>query len=192
MTELNILTDHQLIELLRKDDRSAFTEIYHRYAKSLTNFAVSNYKLFDLTDASDVLHDLFAWVWAERREIEIKGSLKNYLFTAIRNRIIDHIRKNSSKLRYAAFLQALEESYAHSALQHLEAKDLKQFLENSLAKLSPRVQEIYNLSRKEHLSVKEIAERLAISEQTVKNQLTTALNYLKKSLPLLTFILMRF
>lgn len=192
MTELNILTDHQLIELLRKDDRSAFTEIYNRYAKSLTNFAVSNYKLFDLTDASDVLHDLFAWLWVERRRVEITGSLKNYLFTAIRNRMIDHIRKNSSKLRYAAFLQALEESYAHSALQHLEAKDLKQFLENSLAKLSPRVQEIYNLSRKEHLSIKEIAERLAISEQTVKNQLTTALNYLKKSLPLLTFILMRF
>lgn len=192
MTTLNILTDHQLIELLRKDDRSAFTEIYHRYAKSLTGFAVSNYKLFDLTDASDVLHDLFAWLWAERREIEITGSLKNYLFTAIRNRIIDHIRKNSSKQRYAAFLQALEESYAHSALQHLEAKELKQFLENSLAQLSPRVQEIYNLSRKEHLSVKEIAERLAISEQTVKNQLTTALNYLKKSLPLLTFLLMRF
>lgn len=192
MTEINILTDHQLIELLRKDDRSAFTEIYNRYAKSLTNFAVSNYKLFDLTDASDVLHDLFAWLWTERRGIEITGSLKNYLFTAIRNRIIDHIRKNSSKLRYAAFLQALEESYAHSALQHLEAKDLKQFLENSLAKLSPRVQEIYNLSRKEHLSTKEIAERLGTSEQTVKNQLTTALNYLRKSLPLLTFILMRF
>ncbi|KQC00672.1 RNA polymerase sigma factor [Pedobacter sp. Hv1] len=192
MTTLNILTDDQLIELLKKDDRSAFTEIYNRYAKSLTSFAVSNYKLFDLTDASDVLHDLFTWLWTERRKIEITGSLKNYLFTAIRNRIIDHIRKNSSKQRYAAFLQALEESYAHSALQHLEAKDLQQFLENSLAQLSPRVQEIYNLSRKEHLSIKEIAERLAISEQTVKNQLTAALNYLKKSLPLLTFLLMRF
>jgi RNA polymerase sigma-70 factor (family 1) len=192
MTTLKTLTDHQLIELLKKDDRLAFTEIYHRYAKGLTGFAVSNYKLFDLTDASDVLHDLFAWLWTERRHLEITGSLKNYLFTAIRNRIIDHIRKNSNKLRYAAFLQALEQSYAHSALQHLEAKDLKQHLVNSLTKLSPRVQEIYNLSRTEHLSVKEIAERLAISEQTVKNQLTTALNYLKKSLPLLTFLLMRF
>lgn len=191
MTIFNSLTDHQLIELLKKDDRSAFTEIYNRYAKALTGFAVSNNKLFDLSDASDVLHDLFAWLWLERKHLQITGSLKNYLFTATRNRIIDHIRKNSSKQRYAAFLAALEESYAHSALQHLEAKDLQQFLENSLAKLSPRVQEIYHLSRKEQLSIKEIAEKLDLSEQTVKNQLTTALNYLKRSLPLLTFLLTR-
>lgn len=192
MNSFNTLTDHELVALLKKDDRLAFTEIYNRYAQGLTGFAVSNYKLFELTDASDVLHDLFAWLWVERKQLEITGSLKNYLFTAIRNRIIDHIRKNSSKQRYAAFLHALEESYAHSALQQFEAKDLKQFLENSLAKLSPRVQEIYQLSRNEYLSTKEIATKLNISEQTVKNQLTTALGYLKRSLPLLTFLLARF
>lgn len=192
MTVPQSLTDNQLVELLKNDDRSAFTEIYHRYAKALTGFAVANNKLFDLNDASDMLHDLFAWLWAERKQLQLTGSLKNYLFTAIRNRIIDHIRKNSSQQRYAAFLAALDESYAYSAHQQLEAKELNQFLENSLAKLSPRIQEIYLLSRKEYLSIKEIAEKLELSEQTVKNQLTTALNYLKKSLPLLTFLLMRF
>jgi RNA polymerase sigma-70 factor (ECF subfamily) len=51
------------------------------------------------------------------------------------------------------------------------------------------MREIFQLSRKQYLSHKEIAEKLGISEKTVKNQISNALNLLRHKLPLLLFIL---
>lgn len=189
--QFNTLNDQQLVALLKEDNRDAFTEIYKRYGKDLTRFTVAHSRLHDLDEAGDILHDLFVWLWERRHQLDAALNLKSYLYTATRYRVIDHIRKNSSHQRYAAFLQALETSYAQSADQQLEAKELQKALEDSLSKLSPRIQEIYRLSRHEHLSVKQIAEKLGISEQTVKNQLTTALKYLKEALPVLAFLLMK-
>lgn len=190
MMPFDTLNDNELVELLKTDSRGAFTEIYDRYAKDLTRFTVASSRLHDLDEASDILHDLFVWLWERRHQLQANVNLKNYLYTAARHRIIDHIRKNSSYQRYAAFLQALETSYAQSVDQQLEVKELQKTLESSLSKLSPRIQEIYRLSRQENLSIKQIAEKLEISEQTVKNQLTTALKYLKEALPVLIFLLM--
>ncbi|WP_199139114.1 RNA polymerase sigma-70 factor [Pedobacter sp. ASV12] len=188
---LDTFTDSQLVGLLKEDNRDAFTEIYHRYSQDLARYTVASSRLHDLDEASDILHDLFVWLWEKRQQLDTEMQLKSYLYAATRHRIIDHIRKNSHHQRYAAFLQALATSYAQSADQQLEAKELQKTLEDSLAKLSPRIQEIYRLSRHEHLSVKQIAEKLGITEQTVKNQLTTALKYLKEALPVLAFLLMK-
>lgn len=179
---MNTFTDEQLVHLLKKDNRSAFTEIYNRYSKGLAGFISQSSKLHDLDDAKDVLHDLFVWLWEQRHHLIVKGSLKSYLFTAVRYRIIDAVRKNSSREKYADLLTQMAHNYAHNPQQHLEAKELSQLLTVALQELPPRIQEIYKLSREEHLTSKEIAEQLNISEQTVKNQLTTALKHLKESI----------
>jgi RNA polymerase sigma-70 factor (family 1) len=178
MPDYSQLTDQELTALLKAGDQLAFTEIYQRYGKALTTFAAAESRLNDLDDAGDVLHDLFVWLWEERAKLAITGNLKNYLFTAIRNRIIDHIRKNNTRQKYADLLEEL----SYSLEQQLEAKELGQMLEHSITELSPRTAEIYRLSRQDHLSVKEIAAQLGLSEQTVKNQLTTALKHLRQSL----------
>jgi RNA polymerase sigma-70 factor (family 1) len=178
MPDYRQLTDQELTALLKAGDQLAFTEIYKRYAKQITTFAAAESRLNDLDDAGDVLHDLFVWLWEERAKLAITGNLKNYLFTAIRNRIIDHIRKNNTRHKYTELLEEL----SYSLEQQLEAKELGQMLEHSLTNLPPRTAEIYRLSRHDHLSVKEIAVRLGLSEQTVKNQLATALKHLRQTM----------
>lgn len=175
-------SDDQLIHLLRKDNRAAFTEIYNRYSKTLAAFVNQSSKLHDLDDAMDVLHDLFVWLWEERHRLVVKGNLKNYLFTAVRYRIIDSVRKNSTRQKYADLLEQMAQNFAHTPQQHLEAKELNLLVGVALDELSPRIKEIYRLSREEHLSSKEIAEQLEISEQTVKNQLTTALKHIRNTI----------
>ena len=54
--------------------------------------------------------------------------------------------------------------------------------------IEPTLKNIYILSRERHLSVKEIAEKLAVSEQTVKNQLTELLKRLRKEMNNKNFI----
>ncbi|WP_302608342.1 sigma-70 family RNA polymerase sigma factor [uncultured Bacteroides sp.] len=66
-----------------------------------------------------------------------------------------------------------------------EAADLQDFIDKLINELPLRCQEIFNMSRKQNLSYKEIAQSLQISEKTVENQINTALEYLKKNLLLL-------
>ena len=64
----------------------------------------------------------------------------------------------------------------------LEAKSLKDYIEKLINQLPSARREIFYLSRREHLSQKEIAERLSVSEKTVETQLYRALRFLKEQL----------
>jgi RNA polymerase sigma-70 factor (family 1) len=180
MTDYKQLTDEQLVVLIKNGDQQAFAEVYKRYAESLAGFASS--KLYDLDDARDILHDMFVKLWENREQLYITSNLQSYLFTIVRRRIIDKIRKNVTREDYALMVQSLVIGHGHGADKQLEAKELQQRINKSLDQLPPRVKEIYKLSRQDGLSNHKIAEKLDLSEQTVKNQLSAALKHLRKSL----------
>jgi RNA polymerase sigma-70 factor (family 1) len=180
MSPRSKLTDEELVILLKQDDRQAFTEIYKRYAEKLAGFAGS--KLYSVDDASDILHDMFVKLWENREQLYITSNLQSYLFTIIRHRIVDKIRKNVTREEYASAQQSLTVAFFPASDKEVEAKELQQTIQKLLGQLPARVKEIYKLSRDEGLSNREIAQKLNLSEQTVKNQLSTALKHLKKSL----------
>lgn len=184
MASYQLLTDLQLVNLLKEDDETAFTEIYGRYAENLTGFASS--KLFSLEDSRDVIHDVFVKLWEERKHLKIDRNLEAYLFTLIRYRIIDKIRKNITREDYAGMVMKLSVTEEAEVEKQIAAKEVKHKIDEALDKLSPRLKEIYLLSREENLSISEIAVRLKISEQTVKNQLSFALKQLRQSLTYLS------
>ncbi len=183
-----VLSDHELILLIKQGDRAAFTEIYKRYAESLAGFAAS--KLYDLDDARDVLHDLFVKLWEDRATLTINDNLKSFLFAAIRYKIIDKIRRNVTRQEYDLLLQALAQPQANGIEQKLDAKELQQLVDLSLGQLPVKTKLIYQLSRNEHLSIAEIAQRLNLSEQTVKNQLSIALKHLRQAISGLSILVL--
>ncbi len=174
------LTDEELVTLLKQGDEQAFAEIYQRYAEKLAGFAGS--KLYSLDDARDILHDLFVKLWEGREQLHITSNLQSYLFAVIRHRIVDKIRKNITREEYALTVQSFTVFCDEHGDKLLELKELRQAVGHSLNQLSPRIKEIYQLSREEGLSNREIAEKLHLSEQTVKNQLSVALKHLRETL----------
>lgn len=171
-----------LIERFYKGDESAFSEIYFLHSTSLVGFASS--KLYSLEEARDLVHDIFVYLWTHREKIKIHTSLQSYLFGMTRHRIIDHIRKNQTREKYAAMLKSLDLSLNESNHidGYIEEKELIHLIDEIVDKLPPRTKEIYRLSRNEHKSIAEISEMLLISNQTVKNQLSSAIKFLKDSL----------
>lgn len=180
MASLNTLTDNELIALLKEDNQSAFEIIYQRYAETLAGFASS--KLYSLEDARDISHDLFFKLWKDRHNLMLSGSLRSYLFAAIRYRIIDKIRHNVTTQEYSAIIQSLSTNFDIDLEQQQDAKELQQHVNFAITSLPLKTQKIFTLSRVEHRTIAEIAAELGISEQTVKNQLTIALNHLRKTL----------
>lgn len=188
MNSNNLEKDILLIERLRYGDENAFSEIYQLYAASLIGFASS--KLYSLEEARDLIHDVFVYLWAEQKKIQIHSSLQSYLFAITRHRIIDHIRRNVTREEYASMLHGLTLDLENNLEKNIEAKDLVKVIEKVVGNLPPRTKEIYRLSRNEYKSISEIAEMLHLSDQTVKNQLTRALKFLRTSLGKLSVIMM--
>ena len=179
MPDIRKLSDNELIQLLKKDDNSAFTEIYNRYADSLAGFAGA--KLYHLEDARDILHDIFIKLWEDRYTLVITSNLKSYLFSAVRYRVIDKIRRKVTRQDYSSMIQAASTANAHGADEIFEVKELQKNIDHALKDLPSRTKQIYELSRNKCYTISEIAQMLNISEQTVKNQLTTALKHIRQS-----------
>ena len=172
--------EKELLQGLAAGDETAFAGLYETYAPALIGFAAG--RLSSLEDARDIIHDLFIYLWEERATIVIVSSIRAFLFAAVRYRIIDHIRRNSTRREYAGKLQLLQPLLPTDAENILNEKDLRLTIEQAVSQLPPRVREIYHLSRDQHRTVQEIADELQLSQQTVRNQLTTALSHLRSFL----------
>jgi RNA polymerase sigma-70 factor (ECF subfamily) len=186
MTNYNTCTDPQLLNLLRSGDGMAYTEIYDRYALVLLGHAYN--KMRDREEAKDVVHEVFIALWAKRESLHI-DYLAGYLFRSVRNLILNQIAHQAVQEK---FILSMEKFAASNDIpDHLvREKQLMAIIGREIAALPPKMREVFVLSRKEHLSHKEIADLLGISEQTVSKHITNALKILRVKLGVLAWILL--
>lgn len=185
MFNYNKLSDHELLALLKESDSAAFAEVYNRYKVLLHTHA---YKKFsDREEAKDIVQDVFTTLWKNRENSEFTN-LPGYLYTAVRNSVINHITRNGVKTKYITSIQAFSSSGQIVTDHLIREKQLADIIEKEIEALPKKMRAIFELSRKEHLSHKEIAQRLAISEKTVDKQISNALKILKTRMGMVTFL----
>lgn len=180
------LSDEELLALLKKDDIAAFEEIYNRYWDKLY---VAAYKRLRFREGSEeIVQDFFTKFWMNRADIEIHSSFAGYLFTAIRYQVLNYMEKEMVRSNYKDSLQISLSN--NSTEESVLLNDLTLNLDRAVKELPDRCRSIFELSRNEFKSNKEIAEELGISEKTVENQLTKALRRLRRTVSswLLTFL----
>jgi len=174
------------MDFLKSGDHVAFTEIYNRYKGLLYIHA---YKMLrDEEEAKDVLHELFAALWARGKDLVLHTSLSNYLYSAVRNRVLDVVSHKQVESVYLESLQHFMEEGDCITDHLLREKDLAAIIEREIAALPAKMREVFELSRKANLTHKEIAEQLKISEQTVKKQVSNALKILRVKLGVLVYL----
>jgi RNA polymerase sigma-70 factor (ECF subfamily) len=111
------------------------------------------------------------------------SNLGGYLYTAVRNRIFDLFAHEQVKSKYLGSLNAFLETNQSVPTDHLvRENELKTYIEKQVQGLPPKMRQIFELSRKNNLSHKEIAEKLNTSENNVSTQITTALRILRTKL----------
>jgi len=177
MTALKTVTDQDLAILLKEGNHAAYAELYKRYYRLL--FVHAYKRLGDEDHAKDIIQELFTKIWEKRETFYLKSSFSGYFFTSINNRIIDHFLKEGVKEKYINSFACFLEQGESKADYLVREKQLAALIENEIGQLPQKMREIFELSRKHHLSHKEIAERLSLSEKTVDRQVSNALMRLK-------------
>lgn len=165
-----------------------FDRIYTIYFPKLVRFS-KTYLLFQ-EDAENIVQDIFLKLWENNDLISFTGNINAYLFTIVKNRCIDFLRKEYQVDNRNCSLSEVERKELEFKLYSLQQFDENNFslaeIENiihqAVDSLPPRCREIFLLSRMEGLKHKEIAERLDISVNTVEGQINIALRKLKVAL----------
>jgi RNA polymerase sigma-70 factor (family 1) len=175
-------TDQYLLQQLTHNDQAAFTAIYQRYWQALFREAMN--VLRSQKEAEDCVQELFVSLWRRRQSLAVTTSLGAYLHTAVRYQCIDIIEKDMKRGGYLKdFTNYLEEHQAiPSVEEEMYARDLAANIDQVMDKMPGKMREVFRLSRHEHLTHREIADRLHISEETVKKQIYLALKILKSNL----------
>lgn len=171
------ISDQGLLQSLKKNNHTAFKEIYKRHWSKLYIFALNI--LHDKDLCEEVIQEVFVTLW-ERRNSSVIENLSAYLYQAVRYQVYKQFRKSKMLERESErFDSFLMESDIEESVEYLE---LQSKITESIAKLPDQRRLIFQLSRVEELSNKEIAGKLNLSVQTVKNQITKAIGSLRRSL----------
>ena len=169
--------ERSLVLRLIDGNEDAFCELYAAYKNRLIYFAMRFLKSREY--AEDVFQDAFTIIWQGRRFINPDASFSSYLYTIVRNRILNQLRDlvNQDKLKEQILQQAVD--YSNDTQNEILANDLKQLISCAMQQLTPRQRKIFEMSREQQMSHKEIADVLGISVNTVQESISTSLRTLR-------------
>ncbi|NCD71516.1 RNA polymerase sigma-70 factor [Mucilaginibacter agri] len=180
MTDFTKLSEEELLGLLKQDKLNAFREIYSRHWKKLYSDAYKRVKSRVL--AEELVQEVFTNFWIKRNTLQIDTSVAGYLHSAISRSVIDQYRKDLVRSKYKEAFKIVHTEVDNSTEDEIMFKELSYTIEAQVNQLPDKCRSVYELSRKEHKSNKEIASLLSISEKTVENHLTNALRRLRHGL----------
>jgi len=170
--------DPQLLEELGNGNEQAFRQLFVTYYSPLCEFA-SQY----VSDgaAEEVVQELMMYLWERREFLAIVGSVKSYLFTAVRNRCLNAIHRNRYKeVTHSYIYEKLKDSFQNPDGYMLE--ELSRNIEKAIGELPETYREVFSMSRFGNCSNKEIADQLNVSVKTVEYRITQALKILRINL----------
>lgn len=172
--------DYLTVKSLKEGDVKAFDVLFSKYFQRLFNFSVKYLKSAD--EAEDVVQEVFLYIWDKRDAMKPDSSFSAYIFTIAHNIIRKHFIKKSRE-------NAFKDSLIYSILEDennldktIDYKFLLEKVELIIEALPDKRKEIFIKRNYYDLPVKQIADELGISPNTVENQLASARKQIKTEL----------
>ncbi len=178
------MEDKQLWENIKTGDKQALNELHYKYFHQMSLYAHKSTNNSGIVE--ELVSDCFIKIWENRKKINIKISVKNYIFLILRNSIVDYHRKKQ------VLQETLENVPEIADENYFDEQKQYALLYQALEKLPRQRRKILELAIFESLSYKQIAEKLNITRNTVKTQIARAYRLLKESLDPKDFYLFYF
>ena len=173
-------SDRELLQELAQGSAKAFNALYHRYYGAVGNIGFKY--LQDRKVTEDLIQDIFAKVWTNRNQFGAVQNFEAYLVTMVKNQALLFIkaaaREMATKQRFA--LQAAVSD--NNVDRHLLEKEHRERIAIAITELPRPHQQVFKLSKMDHMGRTEVAQHLNLSQQTVDNYLVLAVKAIREKL----------
>ena len=178
--DLQHIPDNELWLMIIDGHVAAYAELYERYWESL--FETAYWHVLDKATAKDIVQEVFVYCWQKREQIRINESVAAYFRTAVRFKVLNYLKSEDAREKYQLLAGRELPAITYNTNDHMAMADLQASYRRELERLPDKMRAIFIDSRDHGLSIEEIAQKRAISPQTVKNQLSAALKKLREGL----------
>lgn len=163
-------TDQILWLKVMQGNRKAFTALFDTWWEPLFQYG---YKTTGSTVAAEeMVQELFIHIWCKREQLPEVQSVRAYLFTALKNRVLNYF--NARKMTVVEIEAAVSLHGTASASVIVDRKETEQQLHEAAAVLPDKMKQVYEMHFIHGISVAEIAQATGNSAQTIRNQLNIA------------------
>ncbi|MBE7170131.1 MAG: RNA polymerase sigma-70 factor [Williamsia sp.] len=176
------------IAALKEGDEAAFGELFHAFHQKIYFYILAKTKSPYL--AEEVTQLTFIKLWNNRTRLVESLSVSAQLFQIAKTTCIDLLRKEGNQVKLAVVKQEAPACSSHHSDERLYSRELQSRLDQEVQKMPPMRKTVFEMSRYEAKTYKEIARLLSLSEKTVENHISIALKQLRRvfTLSLLFFI----
>lgn len=168
--------DRILVKRLKDGDKKAFRALFERYYPMFISF--SRKMLKDEATAEDMIQNVFMKIWVGRENLNEDKNFRNYLLVSVRNEIYQYFR-HAFKIEDSGKCPEVIDGSMNIETD-MSARELQKNIAAVISGMPQRRREIFNMSRHEKLSNKEIAQRLGLSVRTVEKHIENALADIRK------------
>lgn len=177
--------EKELWNKIKQNDKKAFESVFDRFYGSLSLYAFGIVK--DSEAAKEIVTDVFVKIWQIRHNIEITHGLKPYLFRSTSNACINYLHsantlRQKDTIELTDKIKELVADNDENIIDKLSLDEVERDVMDAINHLPRQCREIFCKSRFDLLSYDEISEILNISVNTVKTQISRALDSLREQL----------
>lgn len=172
--------ENELWQQTQQGSLQAYEKLFHKLYAPLCGYA--NKYLSDSDEAENLVQELFCNLWENKESLEISTGIKPYLYKSVFHRSLNIIKRSK---RMEPILTEEGEYNAsvinHSSIQVFTegANELEYHYFKALEEMPEGRRTIFQLSRQDELTYREIADLLDISIKTVETQMSKALGFLR-------------
>lgn len=168
------------IRRLIAGDEKAFKKVYDLYSEQVFQLALRFLK--DTEWSEEIVQEVFLRLWVNHKKLDAAGNMWLYLYVIAKRLSLNRLRQVRNSALHMDQLMINMATASNQTEEAILVADMERYTQKVITSLPKQQQLVFNLSRMEGLSHKEIAERLGISPNTVKNHMVEALKTLKASL----------
>ncbi len=169
--------DQQLLIKLKNQERAAFESVYSLYSKKLYWYALKFVKSPEI--AEDIVHDVFVKLWENASTLLPEASLQAYLYKITKNSILNLIKRAHVEVRIVDEITHYAEQFTLNTDEQIQYRETLFQTKNAISELPPKRKQIFEMSRNDGMSHRQIAAHLEITDSTVNNQLVKAIKSIK-------------
>lgn len=173
----------ELLERVAEGDERAFGLFYQAHYQIILPFVLKYAPSRE--DAEEIMQQTFLRAWLHREKLPHIEYLKAWLIKVAGREYLNHVRNHLTRRLPVTLVADPGEMHLHSHIEmqvSLSVKEINMLINHAINKLSPQRKQVFNLSRRELLTVDQIATRMELSPKTVKNTLTAALAQIREYL----------